>query len=112
MTGSLAEIEWTGSYSRAFQRSLNLIEAFGAELRDADPNRGYIRAGVGITAIGAGFTVEIHFQTTDGVTTVRIQAAPAIPGLDLGAGRRFVARFAETWKGLPAPPAAVEHRTD
>jgi hypothetical protein len=76
--------------------------AIQAQVVSADPNRGTITARTGLTLLSYGATVKVLLQTTEGVTTVFVEPAPA--GLyDWGESRRLVNRFLEIWDRLPEP---------
>jgi hypothetical protein len=101
-------IEWKGSYSRAFQRCLNILGALGADLVDADPNHGFLEARCGPSLRGFGYAVRIEFQTHLEWTSVRLQSIPRFSLLDWGAADGFLARFKEAWDRMPDANEGIE----
>src|SRR5689334_19551316 len=99
---SQQEITWTGTFTEAFQRVLDVIAMLHGELLDADPGHGTISARTGPLSLGPTITVTIH--TVEGVNYVKVSAHPAAALLDWGASERLVARFVEEWGYLPLAP--------
>lgn len=98
-----ARIAWLGTYTEAFQRSIDVLTDLGARLTDADPNRGEIVARTSRAALGMRSTVRITLRTEEGVTYVQLDLKPPAPPLDWGNSRRFVESFIRAWERLPAP---------
>ncbi len=96
------QITWTGSFTEAFQRALDVLGSIRAELVDADPGHGTISDRTGPFSLGPEISVRIH--TVEGVTTVDVEAHPGAPLPDLGASRRLVGRFLAEWSRLPLEP--------
>jgi hypothetical protein len=96
------QITWTGTFTEAFQRALDVLGNMQAELVDADPGHGTISARTGPFSLGPEISIKMH--TVEGVTTVQIEAHPAAPIPDLGASRRLVSRFLAEWSMLPLKP--------
>src|SRR5690242_9972226 len=88
--GSLL-IEWNGSYSRAFQRCLNLLGVLDVDLIDADANHGFLAGRCGPSLGGLGCNIRIDFETHLEQTSVRIQSTPRLRILDWGAADAFLA---------------------
>ena len=98
---SEATLTWLGSYSEAFQRSLDICGLLEIELVDADPNRGAILAKAGLPALGATSPVRITLRTQEGVTTVTMTAGAGL--VDVGQSQRLTRRFVEIWDRMPEP---------
>src|ERR1041385_889247 len=88
-------IEWQGTYSRAFQRCLNLLGALGVDLIDADPNHGFLAGRIGPSMGGLGVNVRIDFQTHLNRTHLTVQSKPRLKLLDWGAAEALIVRFKE-----------------
>ncbi len=98
-----ARISFLGTYTQAFQRCLDLLQALNAELLSADPSRGILTAGTPPYGWALGCTVRLSLQTQEGVTFVTVEAAPSVNPLGGAEARRLVRRFLQLWERLPAP---------
>ena len=100
-----ATISWLGSYTEAFQRSLDLLPLIDAALLDADATRGFIIAGTGLSLKSWGTTLRIELLTQEGVTFVNLKAGPSASLLDWGESQALVNRFLRLWEAQPSPIA-------
>jgi hypothetical protein len=87
-----------GSYSQAFQQSLDILTIVDARILDADPNRGTILAATGLSVASLGSTVTVKLETLEFVTYVTLEARPTINYFDWGHAKRLVKDFEEAWR--------------
>jgi hypothetical protein len=101
-----AQITWAGTYSHAFQRTLDLLQALDCDITMADPNRGSVTARLRQSPASAaplGGTFSAVITTRQGITLVDIEVVPAIHVLGRRGAEAFVADFLDAWDRLPLP---------
>lgn len=100
------QLEWNGTYARAFQRVLDLFQALDAQITAADPNRGAIEARSSISPlvpVPISITLRATLTTRDGVTLVHIDARPSSPLLGRRRAALLLAQISDAWDRLPGP---------
>jgi hypothetical protein len=93
------QLTFPGTYTQAFQRSLDILAALDASLQSADANRGTLVARVSPTLapLSVGGTLRIAITTQEGLQYVYLEAASPLNPVKRGAGQGMVDRFMEVW---------------
>jgi hypothetical protein len=87
------ELVWPGTFSEAFQRSLDILGVLETHLSVADPDRGVIRARRGAEPFRPPAFIEVSLRTTEGVTLVSIHSK----------SRTLMREFMDIWARLVEP---------